>query len=563
MTMLPIAAVLFTVLAQDPPPAPPRAEAVVLQGNLQLERPVTGPRQVSCWRLRPRGAGGFERFGKFELFERAPDTTAVGAADGTFQLNLQPGSYAVFAYVDRNGDNAWSPDVPEPCAWQQRVDVGDAAAGDAAVAPKLVLRAPTHLTRTDRVVEHGALRWCKGYPVVQLRGDARQRGLAHGELLAAQIVDFFRDYILEDRLGGAAAYREFETFLNTAFVWPEALLQEIDGVLAGMQRSGVDLSVPELGRAFSRCELLAINAYIETRAMRSSCTQFVAFGERTAGSEVAGGTIAGRNMDGEIDLRRVTVSHFVLFAVDPSEPGQQRFVSMMWPGFVGTLSGFNAAGVHCMENAGGTGPGPVVDRLQPIGWVMRQALATFAGDSTPADFETLLAAHSNSAGGACGAGCIVVFAQPSAARHPGWILEGDRFGHASRTPGAVSPRLPGAVMASNHHLVHGADPDRPGTSFGRPPSASSAWRYEAGQHKLLAWARTGRAIGTAEMRELLQTVAHGTTEHSIITRPDQREFDVAVASMRAEPWDAPYRPWTTFAFDELFASAEAEPPVRR
>ena len=58
------------------------------------------------------------------------------------------------------------------------------------------------------------------------------------------------------------------------------------------------------------------------------------------------------------------------------------------------------------------------------------------------------------------------------------------------------------------------------------------------------------------MRELLQTVAHGSTEHSIITRPDLREFDVAVASMRAEPWDAPYRPWTTFRFDELFAEAE-------
>ncbi|MCA8963614.1 MAG: hypothetical protein KDC48_01935 [Planctomycetes bacterium] len=550
MKKLPIAAVLVCVMGVAP--AQERDHAGVLRGSLQCERPAEGAQRVHSWKLRANSAGGLERFGKNDLFERAPDAVAVAGPDGTFALEVPPGSYAVFAFVDRNGDGTWSPDVPEPCAWRLRVDV---PAGGAELAA-LQLRAPTHLARQDRVVANGALRWCKGYPVVQLRGDARQRGVAHGELLAAQIVDFFRDYILEDRLGGAVAYREFETFLNTAFVWPDAFLQEIDGVLVGMQQSGIDLSVPELGRDFGRCELLAINAYIETRAMRSSCTQFVAFGERTAGSEIAGGTIAGRNMDGEIDLRRVTVSHFVLFAVDPSESGQQRFVSMMWPGFVGTLSGFNAAGVHCMENAGGTGPGPVVDRLQPISWVMRQALATFGSDATHADFESLLAAHANSAGGACGPGCIVVFALPSAAREPGWILEGDRFGHASRLPGAVSPRLAGAVMASNHHLVYGADPDRPGTSFGRQPSPSSAWRYEAGQHKLQAWARTGRAIGTAEMRELLQTVAHGSTEHSIITRPDLREFDVAVASMRAEPWDAPYRPWTTFRFDELFAEAE-------
>jgi len=38
--------------------------------------------------------------------------------------------------------------------------------------------------------------------------------------------------------------------------------------------------------------------------MRSTCTQFACWGERTTGTDVKGGTIAGRNMDGEIDLRR-------------------------------------------------------------------------------------------------------------------------------------------------------------------------------------------------------------------------------------------------------------------
>jgi hypothetical protein len=63
--------------------------------------------------------------------------------------------------------------------------------------------------------------------------------------------------------------------------------------------------------------------------MRSSCTQFACWGERTAGTDVQGGTIAGRNMDGEIDLRRVTVSHFVLFATAPGEAGHKRYVSMI------------------------------------------------------------------------------------------------------------------------------------------------------------------------------------------------------------------------------------------
>ncbi|HEX5053648.1 MAG TPA: hypothetical protein VFZ65_17850 [Planctomycetota bacterium] len=537
--------VLFALTALAPPQD--RGDTPVLRGTAHTERACGGALHVELRRLDHGADGRLQDLD--EPGGRAADATSLAGSDGTFTIGAAAGGYALFAFADTNGDGTWTPAVPEPCTWLRRVDV------PCSTALELTLRAPVPLPRTDRDVEHGALLWRRGYPIVQLHGDAAARGRAHGELLAPQIVDFFRFYVLEDRLGSAEAYGEFADFLDHAFAWPEPFLTEIAGVLAGMRASGADLHLPELGRAFGRTELLAINAYIETRAMRSSCTQFVCWGERTAGTDVAGGTIAGRNMDGECDLRRVTVSHFVMFAVAPSEPGQKRYVSMMWPGFVGTLSGFNEAGVHCMENAGGTGPGPVVDRLQPISWVLREALAHFDGSAGPATVERLLVEHANSKGGACGPGCIVMFALPSTAPQPAWVLEGDRFGHATRLPGMVAPFMTSAVMASNHHLSYGADPERPGTSFGRAPAWSSRWRYEAGRQKLEGWARTGRKVGTAEMRELLQTVAHGTSEHSLITRPDARTFDVAVASMAPGPWDAPYREWTTFAFDELFAAA--------
>ncbi|MCA8950863.1 MAG: BNR-4 repeat-containing protein [Planctomycetes bacterium] len=59
------------------------------------------------------------------------------------------------------------------------------------------------------------------------------------------------------------------------------------------------------------------------------------------------------------------------------------------------------------------------------------------------------------------------------------------------------------------------------------------------------------------MRELLQTVAHGTTEYAVITRPNARELEVATASLASELWDAPYREWTKFGFDELFRQEQA------
>jgi hypothetical protein len=54
------------------------------------------------------------------------------------------------------------------------------------------------------------------------------------------------------------------------------------------------------------------------------------------------------------------------------------------------------------------------------------------------------------------------------------------------------------------------------------------------------------------MGELLRSVARGTTEYAIITRPNAREFDVALASLERVLGDAPYRAWTRFAFDEGF-----------
>ena len=148
----------------------------------------------------------------------------------------------------------------------------------------------------------------------------------------------------------------------------------------------------------------------------------------------------------------------------------------------------------------------------------------------------------------------MIFAVPYKGQdNPAWVFEGDRFGDAVRVAEEVRPEIKNALVCSNHHRKYGFDPRRPDFVADKRPSFSSLWRYEAGMHKLEAWDRIDKRIGTLQMQELLQTVAHGTTEYSIITRPNNLEFDVAVASMKPEPWDAPYRKWTTFKFDELFS----------
>src|SRR5690606_2380546 len=354
----------------------------------------------------------------------------VAGNDGSFRIAGLGGACALVAFADLDRDGRWDPGTPEPFGWFQsapcaRFDLLEARADPV----EIVLRAPTPLPAEPRRTEGGALRRVRGLPVLQLTGDARTRGLAHGRLLAPQIVDFFRFYVLEDRLASLDGQAAFAAFLDSHFAYPEEYVTECEAVIEGMRASGADLRIPELGRDFVRVDLYAINAYIETRAMRSSCTQFACWGERTKGTDVDGGTITGRNMDGEIDVRRVTVSHFLLFAVTPTDPGRKRYVSMMWPGFVGTLTGINEDGFQAMENAGGTGPGPVVDRLVPISWTMREALAGLGADATPSSVQALVDRYDNAAGAVSGPGCIVLFAMPFRGQAaPAFVLEGDRFG---------------------------------------------------------------------------------------------------------------------------------------
>ena len=133
----------------------------------------------------------------------------------------------------------------------------------------------------------------------------------------------------------------------------------------------------------------------------------------------------------------------------------------------------------------------------------------------------------------------------------GYVYEGDRFGGVVRTPAEVAPFTLNGIMASNHYWKYHADPLRPQSCNGVTASFSSLWRYEAGKNKVESWVRSKVAVSVTRMRELLQTVGHGSTEHSIIFLPDQMRFEIAVARAN-NVWDAPYNQWHSFTFKQLF-----------
>jgi len=536
-----------------------------ISGRVIYERDQSGSVIVHLFKLHTSSEGRVRRLGKGDIYgEVDPFRTLKLEKPGKYSFdNLESGHYSVLAFMDADGNGEVGFDPPESFGWftstpggsWDPIHVMESGVTDC----DFNLRIPTPFSREDKNAEHGALRWMRGLPVLQLWGTAEERGFAHGYLVGTQIVDFFEFYIIEDSWRSAKRYQDvFVPFLEGHFDFPPEFLKECDAVIEGMQTSGIDMRVEALERDFNRTDLLAINAYIERRAASpvaapSSCTQFAFWGSQTQGSEIHGGLIAARNMDGECDLRKVTVSHFLVYAVDPSESGRKRWVSTMWPGFVGTISGMNEEGLYSMENAGGSGPGSVPDGVVPCSWIQRMVLEKQGDEASSESVLKMMKPFTCSTGGITAAGSIILWAVPyKGQQSPAFVYEGGRTGYAMRSPTDVRPVAPTSIMASNHHLVYGFDPDRPDYSLGRPVSFSSRWRYEAGMHTLEAWVRQDKSLGLDEAKRLLQQVAHGTTEYSIIFIANERRILIAVDDLKTDMWDAPYMKWIEFHFHELF-----------
>lgn len=231
--------------------------------------------------------------------------------------------------------------------------------------------------------------------------------------------------------------------------------------------------------------------------------------------------MAARNMDGELDVRKVTVTHSILFATDrdvkanapapdgtvpAASPASYRTVSLMWPGILGTLTGVNETGLYICENAGDTQPDSgIISGLAPVACVQQAALRQLDGRTlTVSKMKDFLEkqisktgwdteAHkkiteaeraeklqregvpqyvSETSGGCAGPGSIFVVALPpvaasaassssssasSASPTRGFVVEADRTHTSFRLPSQAPPFLPSCLLATNHFFRLGLD----------------------------------------------------------------------------------------------------------
>jgi len=373
------------------------------------------------------------------------------------------------------------------------------------------LAAPAAATPTK-----GELVEVKGLRVLRLRGTPRQRGYAHGYLLAREVMQLFNRYggmIARDR-------ERYETVIRKEirerFDFPEEVREEVVGMLAGLgaRLSGEGLST-FLGRPIDETDLLAMQAFPDWYPI--ACSSFVAWGALSPG-----GPVAGRNLD--FFVHPVLLDNHIAIVNARSGAGdsaRRAWATITWPGLVGALTGMNEDGTVVFLHDANARLADAHRGCLPRMLAARRILEMAGANAPAADAMALLKDTPTRWGGLI----FVAGARAGEARGAAGCLERDGRGTSLRLASA-DPLARGvdAFACTNHFRVR-ADP--------RPSE-----RYATFAERLSTARDEGAVVDEAFALATMNDVAQPITLQSCFFDLRKRTIGVRLSRRSARAVDA-------------------------
>ena len=192
-------------------------------------------------------------------------------------------------------------------------------------------------------VANGRVEEQEGLRVVHLWGTPAQRGRAHGELFAEEIVKLVRDEF-QFRFGRAPnVLRLARGMLPRVASYPEPLQVEMKAMFEAVVASGADLSMPAFKRDVDLNDILLVNA-LDIFALMA-CSGFTVWGDQVVG----GGVLTTRNFDWLVSGKHI-VENCILLVQHPNKGHSH--ASVTWPGYVMTVTGVSEKGVAVFLHVG-------------------------------------------------------------------------------------------------------------------------------------------------------------------------------------------------------------------
>ena len=495
---------------------------------------------------------------------------------GAFTITgLEDGEYVLWAWMDMNANGAVDHlDFSEPVGWHQ---------SDANLAMnKLILAHGTGLSGRDITLYQptpfpdasiqtwvgaggGVLKTVKGNKTLVLWGSNPERARAMGRLLAPQILDWI-NFVLIEHYARSADYYEnkFLAKIKKNLGGLAAYSDELQAVVDGMRDSGTGIYSFRLKRDITVDDIKGVNSFytlpmtmmfgnVADPAM-PSCSSAVVWGDRTDNPELNRGLIHGKNMDGENDLRKVTVNHLLIMAVDPSESGLKRAVAINWPGFIGMDMGMNESGLILAPHSAMSIPDWSKTNMLDNDLIYRETLQKTA---TPQEAWNYWQNSGTTRVG--GFNTAVSARYLGATQYPSLTFETDSYGGDVRDPVFMDPKDPFSILTTNtFYRYSGANAEAVSRVNGYQPSLpADDYRYRTMMDRLDDLSSQGRTVGTAEMIEILRAASRtrqydGITEYSFIGYPDVMKFALAKEDLVNKILEAPYGTFVTYDFNDVF-----------
>ncbi len=375
-----------------------------------------------------------------------------------------------------------------------------------------------------------------GFPLLVLRGTHRERGRAHGYLGAREIVKTLDTMALAvNRLGEDGSGWKRAGSLVDRFGFPERFVEEVDGMLAGIEEALPD----------AKDRTLAATGAPVTKADHHGHPV-----RRRAGAHAVQPVLRV----GRPDARRrgrhraklglppfFPFDTYCIFAVDPEEEGLERTLDALWFGMVGAgFACLNEEGVYLSANDGGDEPRNVIEKPCPGALAMRMAGETMSAVDPLAaireDIDQRVALH-----------LLFHMVAPPASKGEApraWVFE-----HMPGAKGAFETRLrgpkaalPEALFVTNTPMIGKADSESGCERYGKILAGLSA----AGEDAPVDFERARAILDSASVAG-----PRTTTQYSGIIYPRRMEMHVAVSPAAGR--SATKAPYTRVRWSDVWA----------
>lgn len=200
---------------------------------------------------------------------------------------------------------------------------------------------------------NGSVEWAGEIRIVNLWGTWEEMGYAHGYLLGPDLLELYEGYFLE-LAGGTGNVDILRACYDSLFTVPDEFQEYAAGIIAGASDT-VSLWSTVYGRELDALDICITSSVPDLSAMVDMqgpmCSSVSAWGDATMNDDTLLGSAAvSRNLDYYIDTDGLILTASCLFVFDPADG--QDWISVGFPGFMGSLSGMNEAGINATLNMG-------------------------------------------------------------------------------------------------------------------------------------------------------------------------------------------------------------------